>query len=105
MSTSVGRGAAVARPPFGTHLRRLYDRKLLTYPNTGARAVYLALTVLATIGLYYELYIQGAVATKIILVFLVTGRWSPRKAKQDYIEHEQMVQREVGQAPRQGGLT
>lgn len=53
-------------------LRALYDRQLPNYPNTGARSFYLGLTVVATIGLYYELYIQGAVATKIIQQFNFT---------------------------------
>jgi MFS family permease len=44
----------------------LWDRKLDRYPETGPRAWYLAVTVLATVVLYYELYIPGAVATKLI---------------------------------------
>ncbi|MBV8221373.1 MAG: MFS transporter [Solirubrobacterales bacterium] len=47
-------------------VRRMYDRKLDRYPDTGPRSLYLGLTVLATIVLYYELFIQGAVATKVI---------------------------------------
>jgi MFS family permease len=46
--------------------RRFWDRKLPHYPETGMRSLYLAITVLATIVLYYELYIGGAVATQII---------------------------------------
>src|SRR4051794_19663047 len=49
--------------------RRLWDRQLAHYPDNAARATYLGITVLATIVLYYELYIQGAVATKIIQQF------------------------------------
>jgi len=45
---------------------RLWNRQLGHYPDTGRRTTYLAITVLATIVLYYELYVQGAVATKII---------------------------------------
>jgi len=37
-----------------------------TYPNTGPRVFYLALTVLATITLYYELYVGGSVSTLIL---------------------------------------
>jgi ACS family D-galactonate transporter-like MFS transporter len=44
----------------------LWTRQLSHYPNTGARSFYLGITVLATIILYYEFYLQGAVATKII---------------------------------------
>jgi len=36
------------------------------YPDTGPRSLYLGITVLATVILYYELYIPGAVATNII---------------------------------------
>ena len=49
-----------------TGLRRLWDRRLAHYPDTAPRMLYLGITVAATITLYYELYIQGAVATKII---------------------------------------
>src|SRR5260370_15266237 len=38
-------------------------RQLDTYPDTTARVVYLAITVLATITLYYELYVGGAWST------------------------------------------
>ena len=47
-------------------LRRLWQRQLPHYPDTARRMSYLAITVLATITLYYELYVQGAVAPKII---------------------------------------
>jgi MFS transporter, ACS family, D-galactonate transporter len=67
MSTATGNGhgfgATAGAPSLG---RRLWDRQLPHYPDTGRRMFYLGLTVLATIILYYELYIQGAVATKII---------------------------------------
>src|SRR4051794_24173517 len=49
--------------------RRLWDRQLAHYPDNARRTVYLGITVAATIALYYELYIQGAVATKIIQQF------------------------------------
>ena len=56
-----------------THIQaarpRLWDRKLDHYPDNGPRSLYLAITVLATITLYYELYVQGAVATRIIQDF------------------------------------
>jgi MFS transporter, ACS family, D-galactonate transporter len=47
-------------------IRRLWDRQLPHYPETGPRSLYLGITVLATVILYYELYIPGAVATQII---------------------------------------
>lgn len=55
-----------------TGLRSLWDRQLPHYPDTNRRVLYLAITVLATITLYYQLYIQGAVATKIIQHFHFT---------------------------------
>lgn len=45
---------------------RLWVRQLPHYPDTGPRSTYLGITVLATVVLYYELYIPGAVATNII---------------------------------------
>ena len=42
------------------------ERQLPHYPDTGRRMLYLGITVVATITLYYELYVQGAVAPKII---------------------------------------
>lgn len=47
-------------------LRRLWDRRLSHYPDTAARSTYLGITVLITIALYYQLYVQGSVATRII---------------------------------------
>ncbi|MBV9916250.1 MAG: MFS transporter [Solirubrobacterales bacterium] len=68
MSTVTG-GRGVPAPRASSGWRRLWDRQLPHYPDTAPRMVYLAITVLATITLYYELYIQGAVATKIIQHF------------------------------------
>jgi MFS family permease len=45
---------------------RFWNRQLPHYPENGPRSLYLAITVLATVVLYYELYIPGAVATQII---------------------------------------
>ncbi len=58
---------AVAGPPRG--LGRLWHRQLDRYPRTGPRIFHLGLTVLCTVVLYYELYVQGSVATKIIADF------------------------------------
>jgi len=55
--------------PAGGGIRRLWDRKLSHYPENGPRSLYLAITVLATVVLYYELYVAGAVATQIIEEF------------------------------------
>src|SRR5882757_6925205 len=45
----------------------LFRRQLDYYPETRARVTYLALTVLATIMLYYELYVGGSVSTLILV--------------------------------------
>ena len=55
--------------PSGAGVRRLWDRKLPHYPESGPRSLYLAITVLATVVLYYELYVGGSVATQIIAEF------------------------------------
>src|SRR3954463_4655439 len=47
----------------------LWNRQLAHYPDNGPRTVYLGITVLATVILYYELYVQSAVATTIIRDF------------------------------------
>ncbi len=41
----------------------LWHRELDAYPETGPRLTYLAITVIATIMLYYELYVGGSVST------------------------------------------
>jgi ACS family D-galactonate transporter-like MFS transporter len=60
---------ATLERPASSGVSRLWNRQLGHYPDTGPRTTYLAITVLATIVLYYELYVQGAVATKIIQEF------------------------------------
>jgi ACS family D-galactonate transporter-like MFS transporter len=64
-TSAPARGAPGSAPTRGG-LSRLWDRKLSHYPETGPRSLYLAITVLATVVLYYELYVGGAVATQII---------------------------------------
>jgi MFS family permease len=44
----------------------LWRRQLDSYPDTRPRVTYLAITVLATIMLYYELYVGGSVSTYIL---------------------------------------
>jgi MFS family permease len=44
----------------------LIHRQLDSCPDTGPRVMYLAITVLATITLYYELYVGGSVSTLIL---------------------------------------
>jgi MFS family permease len=50
----------------------LWRRQLDTYPDTGPRMVYLGITVLSTIMLYYELYVGGSVTTLILPRFGMT---------------------------------
>jgi MFS family permease len=47
-------------------LRWLWQRELPHYPDTARRMSYLGITILATIALYYALFVQGAVAPQII---------------------------------------
>jgi MFS family permease len=47
----------------------IWGRQLAHYPSTGPRAFYLAIVVVTSIILYYELYIPGAVATTIMSRF------------------------------------
>src|SRR5215469_7032795 len=44
----------------------LFKRQLDSYPDTRPRIMYLAITVLATITLYYELYVGGSVSTLLL---------------------------------------
>ena len=44
----------------------LINRQLHSYPDTWPRIFYLTITVLATITLYYELYVGGSVATLLL---------------------------------------
>ncbi len=45
----------------------VWRRQLSHYPSTGRRVLYLAITVLATITLYYELYVGGSVSTLLLV--------------------------------------
>jgi MFS family permease len=45
----------------------LWRRQLSHYPSTGPRVMYLAITVLATVTLYYELYVGGSVSTLLLV--------------------------------------
>ncbi len=44
----------------------LWRRQLQAYPDTRPRLLYLAITVLATITLYYQLYVVGSVSTLVL---------------------------------------
>jgi ACS family D-galactonate transporter-like MFS transporter len=45
----------------------VWNRQLQHYPDTGPRIGFLVITVLATITLYYELYVGGSVSTLILV--------------------------------------
>ena len=57
---------AVAHPADAGLIRGMWQRRIGTYPNTTRRYAYLGIVVVATIVLYYELYISGAVAPSIL---------------------------------------
>lgn len=61
--------AGGARP---SPVRRLWDRTLDHYPDTGPRSFYLGIVVLASIVLYYEFYVQAAVTPSIIAEYHMT---------------------------------
>ena len=67
MTTAVDSSA-----PAAGALSGLWRRQLAHYPETRPRVMYLAIVVLATILLYYELYIGGAVAPSIMSGFGMT---------------------------------
>lgn len=61
-----------------TAKRGIWGRQLDRYPSHGPRALYLGIVVIATVTLYYELYVQGSVATQLAaslnmsLVYLIS---------------------------------
>ena len=65
--TDRGGGTARISP-----VRRLWDRQLDHYPDTGPRFFYLGVVVLATIILYYEFYVPAAVTPSIIANYHMT---------------------------------
>ena len=64
MSTPVSGGAH--RRPALSPVQRLWRRELDHYPDEGRRYTSSGIVVLATVILYYENYIGGAVATQIL---------------------------------------
>jgi MFS family permease len=63
---------ATGRRSFGSSL---IHRQLDSYPETGTRVFYLALVVLATVMLYYELYVGGSVSTLILANLSMTFKF------------------------------
>jgi hypothetical protein len=64
--------ATLAEAPSSGPIGGLWRRQLAHYPDTRPRVLYLTIVVLATIMLYYELYIGGAVSTEIITYYHMT---------------------------------
>ncbi len=64
-------GGSGRRSPF----RRVWFRSLDHYPDTGPRILYLGIVVLATIVLYYQLYVPGSVSPSIIEHYGMTFRY------------------------------
>jgi MFS family permease len=58
--------------PAGAALDGLWQRQLGSYPETRPRLAYLGIVVLATVILYYEFYIAGAVSPSIIAGYGMT---------------------------------
>ncbi len=64
-----------ASPAHGALARVLWYRQMERYPATGPRVVYLAIVVLATIVLYYQLYVAGSVAPQILAHYGMSFRF------------------------------
>ena len=58
------RSATVATARRAGGVSRLWTRQLEHYPDTAPRFTYLAITVLVTVSLYYELYVGASVAPR-----------------------------------------
>ena len=64
--------ATLSEAPLSGPIGGLWRRQLAHYPDTRPRVFYLAIVVLATVMLYYELYIGGAVSPSIIAGYGMT---------------------------------
>src|SRR5579864_1361325 len=64
MSGATAQTTIPSRPGWAS---TLWNRQLNHYPDTRVRLIYLAITVLATVTLYYELYVGGSVATLLLV--------------------------------------
>lgn len=58
-----------------TLITGLWRRKLPHYPETGPRYWYLAVVVIASVALYYQLFVSGAVGNALIADFHLTFRY------------------------------
>ncbi len=64
--------ATVQGTPAAGAVQGLWRRQLSHYPDTRPRVTYLAIVVLATIVLYYQFYVSGAVSPSIIAHYGMT---------------------------------
>ncbi|HZU78366.1 MAG TPA: MFS transporter [Acidimicrobiales bacterium] len=62
-------------PQRGALARTLWYRQLDHYPDTAPRFLYLGIVVAATVLLYYQLYIAGAVAPSILVHYHMSFRY------------------------------
>jgi MFS family permease len=72
---ATGGSAAIPRATRSGPARALWYRQLDHYPDTAQRVFYLAIVVLATIVLYYQLYVAGAVAPQILAHYHMSFRF------------------------------
>ncbi|HZT64907.1 MAG TPA: MFS transporter [Acidimicrobiales bacterium] len=75
MAKATAATPATARSGRSPLARALWYRQLEHYPDTGPRIFFLAIVVLATIVLYYELYVAGSVAPAIISQYHMSFRY------------------------------
>ncbi|WP_282782215.1 MULTISPECIES: MFS transporter [unclassified Nocardia] len=64
-----------AAEPTPTLVTGLWRRKLPHYPDTGPRYWYLAVVVVTSVVLYYQLFVAGAVGNELIAYFGLTFRY------------------------------
>lgn len=73
-TTPIAVPPAVEFPP-PTLVTGLWQRKLPHYPETPARSWYLFLVVITSVGLYYQLFVSGAVGNQLIAYFGLSFRY------------------------------
>jgi MFS family permease len=66
MSVTIERPPAAAAPAPERRRIRRFSRRLEHYPDTRARVGYLSIVVAVTVLLYWQLYVDGAAATRIL---------------------------------------
>lgn len=74
-SSALPARAEAGVPDQGAPWQRVWRRALAHYPSRRARTGYLALVVVATVVLYYQQYISGAVSTSILEHYAISFRY------------------------------